>query len=93
MVELPSQIPVRPPEMNMLTKPMENSMAGVNRTFPRQIVVIQLNTLMADGIAIRRVNSTKTDPMNGFIPDTNIWCAHTRKARIQIANKEPTIAI
>jgi len=93
MVELPKKIPVNPPEMNKLTKPIANNVAGVNRMFPRQIVVIQLNTLMADGTAIKRVSNTNTDPRNGFSPVTNMWCAQTRKARIQIANNEPSIAI
>jgi hypothetical protein len=47
--ELPSQIPVNPPEMNILTNPIAYSIAGVNRTFPRQMVVIQLNTFYCDG--------------------------------------------
>ena len=29
----------------------------------------------------------------GFNPVTNIWCAHTKKARMVMANKEPNIAI
>ena len=78
--------------MKRLTKPMENNMPGVNRIFPFQSVVSQLNTLMAEGTAINKVNNTKKAPRKGFNPVTNIWCAHTRKARIQIANKEPTIA-
>ena len=53
--ELPSQIPVKPPEINMLTNPIANSIAGVNRIFPRHKVVSQLNTLIADGMAISNV--------------------------------------
>ena len=86
-------MPVKPPEINKLTNPIENNMAGVNLIFPRHIVVSQLNTLMADGMAINRVNKTNTDPRKGFMPVTNIWCAHTRKARIVIANNDPTIAM
>ena len=92
MVELPRKIPVNPPEMNKLTKPIANKVAGVKRMLPRQIVVSQLNTLIAEGTAINKVNNTNTDPRNGFNPVTNIWCDQTRKARIAIANKEPTIA-
>src|SRR5205814_6621865 len=91
--ELPNQIPVSPPEMNKLTKPIANNMAGVNLMFPRQRVVSQLNTLIAEGTAISNVSNTKTEPRNGFKPVTNIWCAQTRKERMAIANKEPTIAI
>src|SRR6059058_4875489 len=93
MVELPSQIPVKPPEIKRLTNPREKSMAGVNLILPLQIVVSQLNTLMAEGMAISRVRSTNTDPRKGFKPVTNMWWAHTRKARIVMANSDPTIAI
>src|SRR5438477_10745583 len=79
--------------MNKLTKPIEKSVAGVKRIFPRHNVVSQLKTLMADGTAISNVNKTKIDPRKGFNPVTNIWCAQTRKARIVMANNEPTIAI
>ncbi len=57
------------------------------------MVVSQLNTLMAEGTAISSVSKTNTEPRKGFKPVTNIWCAHTRKARIVMANMEPTIAI
>ena len=93
MVELPRKIPVRPPEMNILTNPIAKSVAGVKRILPLQIVVIQLNTLIAEGTAISRVNSTNTDPRNGFRPVTNMWCAHTRKASTAIANRDASIAI
>src|SRR5688572_6880626 len=92
-VELPKKIPVRPPEMNKLTKPMANNMPGVNLRLPRHMVVIQLNTLMAEGTAISSVNNTNTEPKNGLRPVTNIWCAHTRNARMAMANNEPTMAI
>ena len=54
-VELPRKIPVKPPEINMLTKPIAKNIAGVNRIFPRHKVVSQLNTLIADGTAINNV--------------------------------------
>ena len=60
---------------------------------PFQSVVSQLNTLMADGTAINKVNNVNIDPKNGFMPDTNMWCAHTIIDKEEIAKKEPTIAI
>src|SRR5436190_20029571 len=93
MVELPKNIPVKPPEMNKLTKPMENKAPGVNRILPLHNVVSQLNTLIAEGTAISNVSKTKTDPRNGFSPVTNMWCAHTRNARIAMANNDPNIAM
>ena len=47
---------------------MAKSIAGVKRIFPRQSVVSQLNTLMADGTAINRVSRTNTEPRKGFKP-------------------------
>src|SRR5436190_11402099 len=93
IVEFPRKTPVNPPEMNKLTKPIEKSVAGVSRILPRQRVVSQLNTLIADGTAINKVNNTNMDPRNGFSPVTNIWCAQTRNERIVIANSEPTMAM
>ena len=42
------------------------------------MVDIQLNTLIAYGIAISNVRNTNIAPTNGFIPVRNIWCAHTK---------------
>ena len=39
------------------------------------------------------VNSVKIDPKKGFIPVTNIWCAHTTNERMAMNNIEPTIAL
>jgi hypothetical protein len=33
------------------------------------------------------------DPKNGFIPDTNMWCAQTMNDRIVIPNMEIIIAL
>ena len=57
------------------------------------MVVSQLNTFIADGIAISKVSNTNTEPRKGFIPLTNMWCAQTRNARMAIANSDPTIAM
>ncbi|MNE89980.1 hypothetical protein D3C80_1874500 [compost metagenome] len=78
--------------MKIDTKPIANIIGTVKRILPLQIVVSQLNTLIADGIAINRVNSTNTEPKNGLIPDTNIWCAHTTSASEVIPIKEIIIA-
>ena len=71
-MEFPRKIPVSPPEINKLTNPIANSVAGVNLILPRHNVVSQLNTLMADGTAISNVSNTNMEPRNGFKPVTNI---------------------
>ena len=90
---MPRNTPVNPPEINKLTNPMANNIPGVNRIFPLHHVVSQLNTLIADGTAINNVSNTKKEPRKGFMPVTNIWCAHTTNAKAVMANKEPTIAM
>jgi hypothetical protein len=59
--------------MNILTNPIENNIAGVNLKLPLHKVVNQLNTFIAEGIAINNVNNTKKAPRNGFNPVTNMW--------------------
>ena len=66
-------IPVRPPVINVDTKPIENSIAGFICRFPFHMVVIQLKAFTADGIAISKVVNVNTEPKNGFIPEINIW--------------------
>ena len=67
-------------------------MPGLSCRFPFQSVVIQLNALTADGMAIRRVVNVNTDPKNGFIPEMNIWCPHTIVERNAMARMEAIMA-
>ena len=39
------------------------------------------------------VKNMKIDPKKGFIPDTNMWCAHTIKESTVIPNREIIIAL
>src|SRR2546425_9750537 len=83
------KIPDSPPIVNIATNPMAFNIGVWNRRFPRHIVPIQLNTLMADGTAIRSVDTMNEEPSVGFIPLTNMWWPHTiqpRNAIPQIAN-------
>src|SRR5699024_5632496 len=89
----PTTIPVNPPEIKVETIPIEKSMAGVSCRFPFQIVVVQLKALTADGIAINNVVKVNTDPKNGFIPETNMWCPQTKVDKNAIANKEAIMAL
>ena len=68
----PKISPVKPPVIKVETVAIANNIAGVNLIFALQRVANQLNTLTADGIAIKRVVKVKTDPKNGFIPVINI---------------------
>lgn len=72
---------------------MENNIPGVRRKVPRQSVTIQLNTFIAEGSAIKMVNTMKIVPRVGFSPVTNIWCAHTTNDNMVIAIRDITIAL
>ena len=61
-------MPVNPPEINKLTKPIAKSIPGVKLIFPRHRVVSQLKTLIAEGTAISKVSKTKIEPRKGFNP-------------------------
>src|SRR5213594_3001120 len=80
--------PDNPPITNIATKPTAFSIGTWKCRLPRHIVPIQLNTLMADGTAMIRVDTMNVDPNVGFIPLTNMWWPHT----IQPRNAMPTIA-
>src|SRR5918996_5403854 len=80
--------PDRPPITNMATNATALSMGAWNFKFPRHMVPIQLNTLMADGTAITSVEIMNDDPSVGFMPLMNMWWPHT----IQPSNAIPIIA-
>ncbi len=71
---------------------MENSIAGFICKLPRQMVVIQLNDLTAEGIAINKVVNVNTEPKNGFIPEINIWCPQTMVDKNAMAKIDATMA-
>ena len=54
MVEFPKKIPVKPPEMNKLTKPIANNAAGVKRILLRHNVE---GVGVGDGVVLRRENA------------------------------------
>ena len=44
-------------------------------------------------MAINNVVNVNTDPKNGFIPDTNMWCPQTIVDKNAIAKIDATIAL
>ena len=52
------------------------------------MVAVQLNTLIADGTATRKLRIEKTIPAYIDCPETNMWCPHTRKPSTAIAMLE-----
>src|SRR5690349_10709261 len=82
------KIPDSPPITNMLTNASALSIGTVNRMFPPQRVPSQLNVLIALGTAMNIVLTANVVPSVGFMPDWNMWCAHTMNPR----NAIPAIA-
>jgi hypothetical protein len=80
--------PVTPPMMKLATKPMQNSIGVVRRTFPFHIVVIQLKVLTADGIAIANETAMNDTCSRRSMPVENMWWAQTPKLRTPIASVE-----
>src|SRR4030095_7866966 len=82
------KMPDSPPMTNMATKAIAFHIAVVKRMFPPQSVPSQLNVLIALGTAMKIVLTAKVVPSDGFMPDWNMWCAHTMNPR----NAMPAIA-
>ena len=83
------KIPLKPPIVNSATNAIPFSIGVWSWMLPRHMVPSQLNTLMADGMAIAIVEIMNVIPSVGFIPLMNMWCPQTsqpRKAMAHIAN-------
>src|SRR2546426_228375 len=87
----PINPPDSPPIENTPTTPTAYSMGVWNCLFPRHIVPIQLNTLIAEGTAISSVDTMNVEPSVGFIPLTNMWWPHTIQPRKLIPQSANTI--
>jgi len=74
-------------------KLMACSIGASSEIEPRHMVAIQLNTLIADGMAMKNVRKLKIAPANRLMPATNMWCAQTRKPSSAMATEENAIAL
>ena len=79
------KIPVKPPIRNIATKAQACAIGTVMRIEPRQSVASQLKILTPVGTAMTIVATMKLVPSAGFIPLTNMWCAHTIKPSTAMA--------
>src|SRR3954465_8386580 len=68
-----------PPNVNSTTNPRQNNIGASKLIEPLYSVAVQLNTLIADGTATRKLNPEKMTAAYDEMPATNIWCAHTKK--------------
>src|SRR5687767_9045110 len=88
---LAMKMPDSPPMTNMLTNAIAFHMAVVKRMLPPHNVPSQLNTLIALGTAMNIVLTAKVVPSVGFMPDMNMWCAHTMNPRNAMPARAYTI--
>src|SRR5690349_6612114 len=87
------KMPDRPPMMNIDTNEIAQSVGTSKRIEPFQSVPSQLKTLIELGSAIIIVATMKAVPRPGFMPDWNMWWAHTMKPRPAMPAIEKTIAL
>src|SRR6266851_6191245 len=81
-------MPVRPPMMNMLMKPMAHSIGVFKLTEPLNIVPIQLKIFTPVGTAMSMVLDANTASAIAPRPTANMWWAHTPNARKPMARSE-----
>src|SRR6266851_3727531 len=84
-------MPDMPPMMNMLMKPMAQSIGVFKFTEPLNIVPIQLKILTPVGTAMSIVLEAKTASEIAPSPTANMWCAQTPNARNPMAMPEYTM--
>src|SRR6187549_998951 len=89
----PRKIPVKPPMPNRIRNIRAYSMGAASEIDPLYIVVIQLNTLIAEGIPTRKVRNEKIAPANCDWPLVNMWCPQTTKLTIAMATEENAVAL
>ena len=83
--------PVKPPMVNTKMNPTAHSIGVSNDIEPRHMVAIQLKIFTAVGTAISMVAYMKNSwPVTGM-PVVNMWCAHTMKLRMAMAEVAYTI--
>ncbi len=83
--------PLIPPRVNMVRKPSAKSI-GVSRwSTPRHSVASQEKILIPVGMAMIAVVIIIGIRIQGDIPETNMWCAHTVKPRTTMASSEKAI--
>ena len=76
-------MPVRPPNRNVIRKPMLQSMGVSKVSEPPHMVPIQLKNFTPVGTAISMVMNAKNG--SSTEPVTYMWCAHTATDRAAMA--------
>jgi len=84
--EFERTIPVKPPTVNKKIKPSAQSIGVSYLILAPWIVANHLKILIPVGTAIIIVAAVKYARVSTSIPTVNIWCAHTMKPKIPMAN-------
>ncbi len=79
--------------VNIDTRPIENSMAEVNRSEPFHMVPIQLKIFTPVGTAMNMVEMEKAVMDTGPRPTENMWWTHTPHPMKPMAMPEKTITL
>ena len=77
--------------VNMVMRPMENSIGVVNLSLPPHMVAVQFRIFTPVGTAMNMVVSEKVVTEIGPMPDTNMWWAHTPQPMKPMAMPEYTM--
>src|SRR5258708_12246330 len=85
----PRNSPVSPPIRNSPRNPNAYSIGVSNEIDPPNSVAVQLNVLIADGIATINVKNENATAAYVDWPVTNIWCVQTRNPITAIAKLAP----
>jgi hypothetical protein len=72
---------------------MAHQKGGSSEIEPLYMVAVQLNTLMALGIATRNVRKENISLAVSLMPDVNIWCPQTRYPTNAIARLDIAMAL
>ena len=77
--------------VNMVTRPMANSIGVAKVNLPPYMVAVQLRIFTPVGTAMNMVATEKATTDMGPMPEANMWCAHTPKPMKPMAIPEPTM--
>src|SRR3954463_7372557 len=83
--------PERPPMVNIVMRPQQNSSGVSNFNLPPHMVAVQLRIFTPVGTAMNIVVRENTVTDIGPIPETNMWWAHTPQPMKPMATPENTM--
>ncbi len=77
--------------VNIVTRPIENSIGVVNLSLPPHMVAVQFRIFTPVGTAMNIVDTAKAATESGPRPEANMWWAHTPQPMKPMAAPEKTM--